>query len=85
MAAGATGYFLPDQQVQYAFHPMDFTQINGPINRQIVSRVVELMAVQPGERVLDLFWVGNFTLPLAKQGAQVVRRGRQSGDGRTGL
>ena len=67
------GYFLPDQQVQYAFHPMDFTQINGPINRQIVSRVAELMAVQPGERVLDLFCgLGNFTLPLAKQGAQVV-------------
>ena len=67
------GYFLPDQQVQYAFHPMDFTQINGPINRQIVSRVVELMAAQPGERVLDLFCgLGNFTLPLAKQGAQVV-------------
>ena len=52
---------------------MDFTQINGPINRQIVSRVVELMAVQPGERVLDLFCgLGNFTLPLAKQGAQIV-------------
>ena len=29
--------------------------------------------VKPGERVLDLFCgLGNFTLPLAKQGAQVV-------------
>ena len=31
------------------------------------------MTVQPGESVLDLFCgLGNFTLPLAKQGAQVV-------------
>lgn len=66
-------YFLPDEEVQFAFHPMDFTQINGPVNRKIVSRVVDLMTVQPGESVLDLFCgLGNFTLPLAKQGAQVV-------------
>ena len=66
-------YFLPDEEVQFAFHPVDFTQINGPVNRKIVSRVVDLMAGQPGESVLDLFCgLGNFTLPLAKQGAQVV-------------
>ena len=65
-------YFLPDQDVQFAFHPMDFTQINGPLNRKIVARVVELMSITPGETLLDLFCgLGNFTLPLAKRGAQV--------------
>jgi 23S rRNA (uracil1939-C5)-methyltransferase len=82
-------YFLPVFDLRLQFHPLDFTQVNGPINRQIVSRVIDLMAAQPGQKVLDLFCgLGNFTLPLARQGCQVtgvegsdamVKRGYENG------
>lgn len=66
-------YALPDQGLTLGFGPLDFTQVNSDINRQMVSRALELLAPGAGERVLDLFCgVGNFTLPLATGGAQVV-------------
>lgn len=66
-------YYLPDQDLALAFHPMDFTQVNGEVNREIVGRAVELLCVQPDENVLDLFCgLGNFTLPLARKAASVV-------------
>jgi 23S rRNA (uracil1939-C5)-methyltransferase len=38
-----------------------------------VSRAVRLLDPQPGERVADLFCgIGNFALPLARRGAQVI-------------
>jgi 23S rRNA (uracil1939-C5)-methyltransferase len=43
------------------------------VNRSLVSRAVRLLDPQPGERVADLFCgLGNFSLPLAARGAQVV-------------
>jgi 23S rRNA (uracil1939-C5)-methyltransferase len=43
------------------------------MNRVLVRLVLGLLAVQPGERVADMFCgLGNFTLPLARSGAQVV-------------
>ncbi len=64
---------LPDFDLEFRFLPTDFIQVNGDINRKMVARVVEVMQVQPGWRVLDLFCgLGNFTLPLARQGAAVV-------------
>jgi 23S rRNA (uracil1939-C5)-methyltransferase len=39
----------------------------------LVSRAVRLLDPQPGERVADLFCgLGNFSLPLARRGAQVI-------------
>ncbi|SDJ93550.1 23S rRNA (uracil(1939)-C(5))-methyltransferase RlmD [Microbulbifer yueqingensis] len=66
-------YQLPEFSLELGFHPLDFIQVNFAINRQMVSRAVELLDIRPGERVLDLFCgLGNFTLPLARRAAQVV-------------
>lgn len=66
-------YWLPEQSVELLFHPMDFTQVNGPINRQIVTRVLDLLQLDANDRVLDLFCgLGNFTLPLARRVGSVT-------------
>lgn len=66
-------YRLPDFEVELAFRPTDFTQVNAGINRAMVSRAIELLDPQPTEAVLDLFCgLGNFTLPLARRAGQVV-------------
>lgn len=66
-------YGLPDFNLTLAFHPTDFTQVNANINRLMVRRAVDLLDVQPTDRVLDLFCgLGNFTLPLATRAADVI-------------
>jgi len=66
-------YSLPEFGVRVGFGPTDFTQVNFGVNRVLVSRAVRLLAPSPGERVADLFCgIGNFSLPLAARGAQVV-------------
>ncbi|MBP0556365.1 methyltransferase domain-containing protein, partial [Mycobacterium tuberculosis] len=46
----------------------DFTQVNLSVNRKMTKLAIDLLALQPGERVLDLFCgLGNFSLPLARQ------------------
>jgi 23S rRNA (uracil1939-C5)-methyltransferase len=66
-------YDLPEFGVRIAFQPSDFTQVNAAVNRLLVSRAVRLLDPQPGERVADLFCgIGNFSLPLASRGAQVI-------------
>lgn len=66
-------YLLPEFGITMPFKPVDFTQVNHHINRVLVSRALRLLEVQAGERVADLFCgLGNFTLPLATQAADVV-------------
>jgi 23S rRNA (uracil1939-C5)-methyltransferase len=66
-------YDLPEFGVRIAFQPSDFTQVNPAVNRLLVSRAVRLLDPQPGERIADLFCgIGNFSLPLASRGAQVI-------------
>jgi 23S rRNA (uracil1939-C5)-methyltransferase len=66
-------YELPEFGVRIAFRPTDFTQVNHGVNRILVSRAVRLLEPRPGERVADLFCgLGNFSLPLARRGAQVI-------------
>lgn len=61
-------YELPDFGVRFAFSPLDFTQVNRDINRQMVSLAVDMLDLKAGERVLDLFCgLGNFSLPLARR------------------
>jgi 23S rRNA (uracil1939-C5)-methyltransferase len=66
-------YALPEFGVRMPFKPTDFTQVNHQINRVLVARALRLLDIAPGERVADLFCgLGNFTLPMATQAAQVV-------------
>jgi 23S rRNA (uracil1939-C5)-methyltransferase len=66
-------YELPEFGVRIEFRPTDFTQVNHAMNRVLVSRAVRLLDPQPAERIADLFCgLGNFSLPLAARGAQVV-------------
>ena len=66
-------YALPQFGLRLQFAPSDFVQINGAINQALVARAVELLAPGAGDAVLDLYCgLGNFTLPLARSGAQVV-------------
>lgn len=66
-AAARLYYGLDDFAVQFGFNPLDFTQVNSTINPQMVRLACDLLELQPGERVLDLFCgLGNFSLPLAR-------------------
>jgi 23S rRNA (uracil1939-C5)-methyltransferase len=83
-------YSLPEFGITMPFAPTEFTQVNSAMNRLMVSRAIRLLDPQPGERIADFFCgLGNFTLPIAKSGAQVlgiegsdalVKRARQNAD-----
>lgn len=67
------GYRLPAWDLELAWRPGDFVQVNAPVNEAMVAQALEWLAPDVGERVLDLFCgLGNFSLPLARSGAQVV-------------
>ncbi len=66
-------YRHPEFSVALTFRPSDFTQVNPAINRVLVRRAMTLLAPKPGERVADWFsGLGNFSLPMARLGAEVV-------------
>ena len=66
-------YSLPEFGIIMPFAPTEFTQVNSEMNRLMVSRAMRLLTPQPGERIADFFCgLGNFTLPIARSGAQVL-------------
>jgi len=66
-------YSLPEFGITIPFAPGEFTQVNSAMNRVMISRAMRLLDPQPGERIADFFCgLGNFTLPIARSGAQVV-------------
>jgi 23S rRNA (uracil1939-C5)-methyltransferase len=83
-------YSLPEFGITMPFAPTEFTQVNSDMNRLMVSRAMRLLAPQAGERIADFFCgLGNFTLPIARSGAQVlgvegsealVKRARQNAE-----
>ncbi|MDQ5916788.1 MAG: rRNA (uracil1939-C5)-methyltransferase [Pseudomonadota bacterium] len=66
-------YALPEFDLVLAFSPTEFTQVNHAINRILVRRAMALLAPMAGERIADMFCgLGNFTLPIARMGADVI-------------
>ena len=66
-------YRLPEFAIEMPFKPTEFTQVNPFVNQVLVRRAMALLDPQPGERIADLFCgLGNFTLPMARRGAEVV-------------
>lgn len=66
-------YSLPEFGITMPFAPSEFTQVNSALNRVMISRAMRLLDPQPGERIADFFCgLGNFTLPIARCGAQVL-------------
>ena len=72
--AGQTlGFTLQPWQMQLAWRPGDFVQVNAQVNTAMIEQALAWLAPQPDERVLDLFCgLGNFALPLARQAHEVV-------------
>jgi 23S rRNA (uracil1939-C5)-methyltransferase len=66
-------FALPEWNVELAFRPLDFIQVNAGLNAKMIARALALLEVQAEDRVLDLFCgLGNFTLPLARIAREVV-------------
>ncbi|SEO85519.1 23S rRNA (uracil1939-C5)-methyltransferase [Nitrosovibrio sp. Nv6] len=71
--AAELNYTLPEFDIVMPFNPTEFTQVNPSMNRVLVRRALNLLDPQPAERIADLFCgLGNFTLPIARRGADVV-------------
>jgi 23S rRNA (uracil1939-C5)-methyltransferase len=72
LEAPALTYRLPEFGLVFPFRPTEFTQVNPYINQVMVRRAVQLLDPRSGERIADFFCgLGNFTLPIARSGAQV--------------
>lgn len=72
-ASAELGFELAHWQLRLAYRPGDFVQVNGLVNEAMVVQALDWLAMQPRERVLDLFCgLGNFALPLARKAAEVV-------------
>lgn len=72
--AGLTlNYPLPAYDLNIAYQPGDFVQVNAQMNEAMIKQALDWLAPQADDRVLDLFCgLGNFALPLAQQVKQVV-------------
>ncbi|PKL96548.1 MAG: 23S rRNA (uracil(1939)-C(5))-methyltransferase RlmD [Gammaproteobacteria bacterium HGW-Gammaproteobacteria-9] len=71
--AASLGYRLDAWDLELAWRPGDFVQVNAPVNDAMVAQALEWLDAGKDEAVLDLFCgLGNFSLPLARSGARVV-------------
>ncbi len=71
--AATLAYRLDAWDLELAWRPGDFVQVNAAVNEAMVAQALEWLGAGKDEAVLDLFCgLGNFSLPLARSGAQVV-------------
>jgi 23S rRNA (uracil1939-C5)-methyltransferase len=66
-------YVLEEFDIKIEFQPADFTQVNYEINRSMIKRAIDFLALDKDDSVLDLFsGLGNFTLPISRKCANVT-------------
>ena len=66
-------YALPAYNLNLAFYPLDFTQINPSLNRKMIAQAIDWLQLNANDKVLDLFCgLGNFTLAMATIAAHVT-------------
>ncbi|MFT4560614.1 MAG: 23S rRNA (uracil1939-C5)-methyltransferase [Gammaproteobacteria bacterium] len=59
--------------IKIDFKPTDFTQVNGEMNRAMIDLVIEKLAINDNDQILDLFCgLGNFSLPMASHARTVL-------------
>ena len=65
-------YQLPRHGLTMHFQPHQFTQVNMAVNQLLIDAVCAYLTPRP-KRLVDLFCgIGNFSLPLARKGVQVL-------------
>lgn len=73
LAGSQLQYSLSEFDLVYPFKPNEFTQVNPQINQVMIRRAMQLLAPEANEKIADFFCgIGNFTLPIARSGAQVL-------------
>ena len=66
-------YTLSEFDIEMAFEPVDFLQVNSDINQRMVHFAVAELQAGADDRVLDLYCgIGNFSLPLARNAGAVL-------------
>lgn len=66
-------HYMPDDALEIAFYPGDFTQVNAEMNRLMIEQAITLLKPALDDVIVDLFCgLGNFSLPFAKQAKQVI-------------
>jgi 23S rRNA (uracil1939-C5)-methyltransferase len=66
-------YSHPQHDIEMAFLPTDFTQVNFKLNQKMVTLAIEMLDLNADDEVIDLFCgLGNFTLPMAKYAKYVI-------------
>ena len=66
-------YKLIEYGLSFEFYPQQFTQVNAPLNQDLVRSALALMGDLCNQLVVDLFCgIGNFSLPIARSGGKVI-------------
>lgn len=63
---GRQDHYYCIKQLKLTFSPLDFIQVNGEVNLNMVEQAIAWLALNQHDAVLDLFCgMGNFSLPMA--------------------
>ena len=72
-SATLLSYVLPQFDLKLSYMRSDFIQSNLAVNVKMVAQAIDWLNLKSTDKVLDLFCgMGNFSLPLARQCAQVT-------------